>query len=77
MTLPANSLDLNLIENVCRKQNKKVHDKATSNKVDLLSAFQGSWNLNDEVYCLYPVKSMPQREYKLSKMLEEVQQGKK
>ncbi len=61
MTWPANSPDLNPVENLWWKLKKLVHDKAPSCKADLSTAIQQSWNQLDEAYCFSLVKSMPQR----------------
>ena len=61
MAWPANSPDLNPIENLWWKLKKMVHDKAPTCKADLATAIRQSWRQIDEVYCLSLVKSMPQR----------------
>lgn len=60
MTWPANSPDLNPIENVWWKLEKRVHDKAPSCKAELSTAIRESWNQIDEEYSFSLVKSMPQ-----------------
>lgn len=61
MAWPANSPDLNSIENLWWKLKKMVHDKAPTCKADLATAIRQRWRQTDEVYCLSLVKSMPQR----------------
>uniref|UniRef100_A0A3Q2ZAS5 Tc1-like transposase DDE domain-containing protein n=1 Tax=Kryptolebias marmoratus TaxID=37003 RepID=A0A3Q2ZAS5_KRYMA len=61
MSWPANSLDLNPIENLWWKLNKMVHDKAPTCKADLATAIRESWSQIAEQYCLSLIKSMPQR----------------
>uniref|UniRef100_A0A3Q0RAY7 Tc1-like transposase DDE domain-containing protein n=1 Tax=Amphilophus citrinellus TaxID=61819 RepID=A0A3Q0RAY7_AMPCI len=61
MSLPANSPDLNPIENLWWKLKKMVHDKAPACKADLATAIRESWSQIDEEYCLSLIKSVPQR----------------
>ncbi|KAF7709014.1 hypothetical protein HF521_018071 [Silurus meridionalis] len=61
MAWPANSPDLNPIENLWWKLKKMVHDKAPTCKADLATAIRQSWRQIDEVYCLSLAESMPQR----------------
>lgn len=61
MPWPANSPDLNPIENLWWKLKKIVHGKAPTCKADLATAIKESWNQIDEEYCLSLIKSMPQR----------------
>lgn len=61
MTWPANSPDLNPIENLWWKLKKLVHQKAPHCKADLLNAIRQSWNEVDTEQCLSLVKSMPHR----------------
>ena len=61
MTWPANSPDLNPIENLWWKLKKIVHDKAPSCKADLSTAIGESWNQLDEEYCCSLLKFLSQR----------------
>lgn len=58
MTQPANSPDLNPIEDLCWKLKIMIHDKTPSCKADLSCAIWDTWNLIDDFSL---VKSMPQR----------------
>uniref|UniRef100_A0A3B1JCI9 Tc1-like transposase DDE domain-containing protein n=1 Tax=Astyanax mexicanus TaxID=7994 RepID=A0A3B1JCI9_ASTMX len=61
MSWPANSPDLNPIENLWWKLKKMVHKKAPTCKADLATAIKESWHQIDAEYCLSLIKSMPQR----------------
>uniref|UniRef100_A0A8C5D6Q3 Tc1-like transposase DDE domain-containing protein n=1 Tax=Gouania willdenowi TaxID=441366 RepID=A0A8C5D6Q3_GOUWI len=51
MSWPANSPDLNPIENMWRKWKKMVHDKVPSCKADQATSIRESWSRIDEEYC--------------------------
>uniref|UniRef100_A0A672HJ18 Tc1-like transposase DDE domain-containing protein n=1 Tax=Salarias fasciatus TaxID=181472 RepID=A0A672HJ18_SALFA len=62
MPWPANSPDLNPIENLWWKLKKMVRSKAPTCKDDLATAIKDSWPQIDEEYCLSLIKSSePQR----------------
>uniref|UniRef100_A0A8C5EHK8 Tc1-like transposase DDE domain-containing protein n=1 Tax=Gouania willdenowi TaxID=441366 RepID=A0A8C5EHK8_GOUWI len=58
---PANSPELNPIENLRGKLKKMARDKAPFCKSDLATAIRESWSRIDEEYCLSLNKSLPQR----------------
>uniref|UniRef100_A0A8C5GZT2 Tc1-like transposase DDE domain-containing protein n=1 Tax=Gouania willdenowi TaxID=441366 RepID=A0A8C5GZT2_GOUWI len=60
MLWPANSLDLNPVENLWWKLKKIVHNKAPSSKADMATAIRISWSQIDEEFCLSLLKSMAQ-----------------
>ncbi|CAJ0921952.1 unnamed protein product [Ranitomeya imitator] len=61
MSWPANSPDLNPIEDLWWKLKKMVHDEAPTCKADLATAIRESRSQIDEESCLTLIKSRPQR----------------
>uniref|UniRef100_A0A3B5QWB7 Tc1-like transposase DDE domain-containing protein n=1 Tax=Xiphophorus maculatus TaxID=8083 RepID=A0A3B5QWB7_XIPMA len=61
MSWPANSPDLNPIENLWWRLKKMVHKKGPTSKADLATAIKESWHQIDAEYCLSLIKSMPHR----------------
>lgn len=61
MAWPANSPELNPIENLWWKLKKVVHDMAPTCKADLATAIRQSWREIDEECYLSIFKSVPQR----------------